>query len=128
MNTCSLCTMQNDPELDPKQIGRVSSDFVKVAESLKEASYAIRKQGFSELPIFPMCQVHQPIGQVLIEAFQAENDWHYFASFLEEFTQRGLIDDEKIFKASYKDPDEFCCLFVIDQEFTNFVFVPYPND
>ncbi|MEO1257045.1 MAG: hypothetical protein AAFY41_19490, partial [Bacteroidota bacterium] len=31
---------------------------------------------FSAYPVFPMCQVPQPVGQVLIEAFQAENDWH----------------------------------------------------
>ena len=120
--------MQNDPELDPKQLGRISSDFVKVSEPLREASYAIRKNDFSKFPIFPMCQVNQPIGQILVEAFQAENDWHYYASFLEEFVQRGLISDEKIFKENFKDPDEFCCLFVIDQEFTNFVFVPFPID
>ena len=47
--------------------------------------------------------------------------------FVEEFTQRGLIADEKIFKESFKDPDEFCCLFVVDEQFTNFVFVPISN-
>lgn len=120
--------MQNDPELNPKYLGEISSDFVKISESLKEASYAIRKQGFSEYPVFAMCQVSQPIGQVLVEAFQAENRWHYNASFMEEFIQRGLIADEKVFKDNYKDPDEFCCLFVIDEVFTNFVFVPYPVD
>ena len=120
--------MQNDPELDPKYLGSISSDFVKVAESLKEASYAIRKNEFSDFPIFPMCQVSQPIGQVLMEKFQAENDWHYYASFLEEFVQRGIIENEEAFKGSYKDADEFCCLFVIDQSFTNFLFIPYPVD
>lgn len=120
--------MQNDPELDPKYLGQISSDFVKVSESLKEASYAIRKQGFSEHPVFPMCKISQPIGQVLMEAFQAENDWHYYASFMEEFTQRGIVDNEKIFKENYKNADEFCCLFVIDEQFTNFVFIPYPVD
>ena len=120
--------MQNDPELDPKYLGKISADFVKVSESLKEASYAIRRQEFSKFPVFPMCQVDQPIGQVLMERGQAENDWHYFDSFIEEFVQRGLIEDEKIFKESFKDPDEYCCLFVIDQQFTNFVFVPFPID
>ncbi|MEP5613093.1 MAG: hypothetical protein ABJP45_12630 [Cyclobacteriaceae bacterium] len=120
--------MENDPELDPKYLGSISSDFVKVFEPLREASYAIRKQGFSDHPIFPMCQVNQPIGQVLMEKYQAENDWHYYASFLEEFVQRGVVENEEIFKGNYKDPDEFCCLFVIDEKFTNFVFVPFPVD
>lgn len=120
--------MQNDPELNPKYLGQISSDFVKVSETLREASYAIRKQDFSEYPVFAMCKIGQPIGQMLVERGQSENDWHYFASMMEEFTQRGLIADEKIFKENYKDPDEFCCLFVIDEEFTNFVFVPFPID
>ena len=57
-------------------------------------------------------------------------DWNYFASFLDEFVQRELIAKEKEedFKGNYKDPDEFCCLFVIDKEFTRFVFIPYPED
>lgn len=120
--------MQNDPELDPKYLGKISSDFVKVAESLKEASYAIRKNEFSSFPVFAMCQIAQPIGQLLVERGQAENDWNYFASMAEEFVQRGLIADEKVFKERYKDPDEYCCLFVIDEQFTNFVFVPFPID
>ena len=32
------------------------------------------------------------------------------------------------FVEAYKDPDEFCCLFVVDKEFTRFVFIPYPED
>jgi len=120
--------MQNDPELDPKYLGKISSDFVKVSEPLREASYAIRKNDFSSYPVFPMCQIVQPIGQLLMEQGQAENDWNYFASFMEEFVQRGLIADEQIFKQNFKDPDEFCCLFVIDEQFTNFVFVPFPID
>ena len=40
--------MENDPELDPKYLGKISSDFVKVAEYMKEASYQIRKREFSD--------------------------------------------------------------------------------
>ena len=48
----------------------------------------------------------------------------------DEFLQRGIIVPDKTedFKDAYKDPDEFCCLFVIDLQFTNFVFIPYPED
>ena len=120
--------MENDPELNPKFLGQISSDFVKVAETLKEASYAIRKRGFSEHPIFPVCQVDQPIGSLLLEKGQAENAWQYYASFMEEFEQRGLIEKKEPFQQSYKTPDEFCCLFIVDPEFTNFLYIPYPID
>ena len=122
--------MHNDPELSGRYLGTISSDFVKVSDTLKEASYQIRKRGISEYPIFPVCKEEQPIGQIILAQHQVGTEWNYYASFMDEFTQRGLIDTDKQaeFKEAYKEPDEFCCLFVIDKEFTNFVFIPYPED
>lgn len=120
--------MQNDPELSGKYLGTISRDFVKVSDTLKEASYQIRKRGFSDYPIFPVCKVDQPIGQLLIDSATGQTEWKYYASYLDEFVQRDLVEQEDDFKAAYKDPDEFCCLFVVDTEFTNFVFIPFPED
>jgi hypothetical protein len=120
--------MHNSPELDPKFLGKISTDFIKVADQLKEAAYQIKKRGFSDFPIFPISKTEIPIGSLLYEKGQFENDWIYNASFMEEFLQRELIEKEDEFKQVYKDPDEYCCLFVVDQEFTNFTFIPYPID
>lgn len=120
--------MQNDPTLNPKYLGKISSDFVKVSEYLKEASYLIRKKGFSEYPVFPVSKEDVPIGQLLYEKGKLENEWNYYASFMEEFAQRQLIAEEAKFKEAYKDPDEYCCLFIVDREFTNFLFIPFPED
>ncbi|HRI79804.1 MAG TPA: hypothetical protein PLR06_09750 [Cyclobacteriaceae bacterium] len=121
--------MTNDPELSGKYLGTISNDFVKVADTLKEASYQIRKSGF-DFPIFPIAHSDQPIGQILIKNSDMSLEWSYYASFLDEFLQRELVAKEKEedFKRTYKDPDEFCCLFVIDKEFTRFVYIPYPED
>lgn len=121
--------MENDPEVNGKYLGKISGDFVKVADTLKEASYQIRKRGF-EYPIFPICREPQPIGQILFEQKTHGTEWDYYASFLDEFVQRELVVKDKIddFKTAYKDPDEFCCLFVVDPEFTRFLFIPYPVD
>jgi len=123
--------MHNDPELDGKYLGTISQDFVIVSDTLKEASYLIRKRGFSEYPIFPIGKdADIPIGQLLIDKHDVATVWYYNASFLDEFVQAKLIDSDKedTFKKSFKDPDEFCCLFVIDGAFTRFVFIPYPED
>ena len=120
--------MHNDPELSGKYLGTISKDFVKVADSIKEASYQIRSRGFSDFPIFPVCKEEQPIGQLLIDKDKLHLDWNYYATYIDEFLQRGLIEKADDFKSAYKDPDEFCCLFVVDKEFTNFVFIPYPED
>lgn len=121
--------MENDPELSGKYLGTISADFVKVADTLKEASYRIRKGGF-DFPVFPISKEQIPVGQLLIDREGASLIWNYYISFLDEFVQRGLVDKEKeeSFKVNFKDPDEFCCLFVVDEQFTNFVFIPYPED
>lgn len=126
----SIFTMNNDPELNGKYLGTITSDFAAVSDNLKEASYQIRKRDFSDYPIFPISKVEIPIGQLLIGRTELGSQWNYYASFLDEFVQRKLIDAEKVeeFKSTYKNPDEFCCLFVVDPAFTKFLYVPYPED
>ncbi len=121
--------MFNDPELNGKYLGTISQDFVKVSDTLKEASYQIRKAGF-EFPIFPITKEQLPIGQVLIPGGPLNLQWNYYASYLDEFLQRELVapDKEEEFKNAYKDPDEFCCLFVVDDGFASFVYIPFPED
>jgi hypothetical protein len=104
----------NDPELDGKYLGTISQDFVNVADTLKDASYQIRKAGFA-YPIFPISKESIPIGQPLIRKGEMDLAWNYYASYLDEFVQRELVakDKENEFTNTYKDPDEFCCLFLI---------------
>lgn len=120
----------NDPELSGKYLGTISRDFVKVADFLKEAAYLVRKRGFSEFPIFPISKEELPIGQLLYKKGQLDLEWNYNITYLDEFVQRKIVDESKVeeFKKAYKDPDEFCCLFVVDGAFTSFTFIPYPED
>lgn len=122
--------MQNDPELSGKYLGSITQDFVVVSDTLKEASYQIRKRGFSDHPIFAISKIDLPIGTLLIGKTDLATNWNYNASYLDEFVQRELIGPDKVeeFKSTYKDPDEFCCLFVVDDGFTNFVYIPYPEE
>lgn len=122
--------MNNDPELDGKYLGTITQDFVKVSDNLKEASYQIRSRKFSKHPIFALSKDEISIGQLLIKKNELENKWNYSASYLDEFVQRDLVQakNKDIFEAAYKNPDEFCCLFVVDKEFTKFMFIPYPED
>lgn len=122
--------MHNDPELSGKYLGSITEDFVVVSDTLKEASYQIRKRGFSDHPIFAISKIDLPIGTLLIGKADLATNWNYYASYLDEFVQRELIGPEKVeeFKGAYKDPDEFCCLFVVDDGFTNFVYIPYPEE
>ncbi|MGY6741110.1 MAG: hypothetical protein ACXIUQ_00130 [Cecembia sp.] len=120
----------NDPELSGKYLGTITKDFVQIAEVLKEASYQVRSRKFSEFPIFPISKEEQPIGQLFMGKTEKGLDWNYYITYLDEFVQRKLIAEELLedFKKAYKNPDEFCCLFVMDKEFTSFVYIPYPED
>ncbi len=129
-NENSLLDDANSPELDRKLLGRLSEDFIKVADQLKEASYQIRKRGFSDFPIFVVSQSPGEIGALLFRAGELGVEWSYRASFLQEFTDRELIGGTavELFRENYRNPDEFCCMFVLHHEFAGFVFIPYPED
>lgn len=120
--------MENDPELSGKYLGTITKDFAVISETLKDASYQIRVRKFSDYPVFPVSKLDIPIGQLLIGKRELALEWNFYASYLDEFIQRKLVENEEGFKAAYKNPEEFCCLFVVDQEFTKFLFIPYPED
>ncbi|MFT2008078.1 hypothetical protein ACMA1I_05335 [Pontibacter sp. 13R65] len=122
--------MENDPELNGKYLGTISKDFVVVAETLREASYQVRKRQISKYPIFVFSRTQVPVGSLFLAKEELALEWDISASYLEDFVQRKLVAEDKTeeFIAAYKDPDEFCCLFVVDQDFTNFVFIPFPED
>lgn len=120
----------NDPELNGKYLGTITKDFATVSDTLKEASYQIRKREISKYPIFIFARQEVSLGGLLVNADELNLEWHVFASYLEMLVQQRVIGLEKVedFQQTYKDADEYCCLFVLDEEFTNFVYVPYPED
>ena len=120
----------NSPDVNRKVLGQISEDFIKVADNLKETSYQIRKRGFSEHPVFVVTKQTVDLGTLLFDYQELDNQYIYRASFLDEFIQRNLVGVESIelFKENYKNPDEYACLFVLQGDFTGFVFVPFPED
>lgn len=127
----ALSNAPNSYELDGRYLGSITEDFVKVSELIQEASHQIRQRGFSSYPVFVVSPEKPAIGTLLIAANEMDNNVHFYAaSMLEEFTQREIIgeDGEELFKQTYKDPSEFACIFMVDTNFTRFIFVPYPED
>ena len=122
--------MHNDPELNGKFLGTITQDFVKVSDFLKESSYQIRKRGFSPHPIFVVSEKNVAIGLPLVKRGEKDNEWFYNAALPEHLIEKELLLEETYgeFTKIYKDPEEYCCLFVALPQFTNFVFLPYPED
>jgi len=121
--------MHDDILLNSQYLGTISGDFVKVADKLKEVSYVIRKQGSYSYPVFPVSRVPLSIGALMIEKGEIDNQWRYYVTYLDALVQCGLIAEDKAstFQRSYKNPDEFCCLLVVDANFTKFIYIPYPE-
>ena len=68
--------MQNDPELNGKYLGTISKDFVVVAETLREASYQVRKLDISNDPILVFSPPEVPIGSLFLEREGLPLEWH----------------------------------------------------
>lgn len=122
--------MQNDITLNGKLLGTITEDFVKVSDFIKESSYQIRKRGFSEYPIFIVSKEPIALGSALILANEKDNNWNYNAALPEHLIDKEIIDPEKFdeFVSIYKDPEEYCCLFVVLPNLSNFIFLPFPED
>ncbi|MFS0490402.1 hypothetical protein [Leadbetterella byssophila] len=129
-NENTLMDDANSPEINTKLMGKVSSDFLKVADHLKESSYQIRKREFSKYPVFVVSEKEVELGAMLFQPSDFKTVYYYRASYFEHFLEAGMIGEEsrELFIENYKDPDEYCCLFVIDGEFAGFIYLPYPID
>lgn len=124
--------MENDPELmaQAKFLGSLSSNFAAYAELIREASYQVRKRSISDYPLFIASKVATAVAPFLIEPQLPKHPWGFAVSFLEMLQSSGLVADEQLtdFKQIYKPADEYCCLLVVEPDFVNFVFIPYPNE
>lgn len=118
--------------LDGKYLGKISTDFIQVADKLRESSYIIRERGGYAFPIFILSFTPIDLGILLINVEEMQNQGYYYATYLDALLQAQLIAPDKAadFQAAYKDPDEFCCLLVLDltQGFAKFLYIPYPVD
>ena len=122
--------MENkDNDLDYKEIGIITSDFVKVSDQLKLTCSKIISNNFSKFPIIIMSMDEISIGSLLISKGELlDNKWKYYASYLELLTEKKFISNSKKFIKNYKNSNEFCCLLVIFNNNSKIIYIPYPED
>jgi hypothetical protein len=92
---------------------------------LGQASDVILDEGVSKYPIFIVHQQVLEMGILLIEA-GSKFTWSVNASTLEEFVTKELIFMDKVqdFIFTYKNPEEYLCLFVLSELGAQFIFIP----
>ncbi len=90
-----------------------------------QAADVILNEHVSKYPIFIVHQQELEMGVLLIEAGQ-KFKWSVQASTLEEFVTKDLIFMEKApeFIETYKNPEEYLCLFVLSELGAQFIYIP----
>jgi len=96
-------------------------------ESIHEVAIEIMVEGLSKYPIFIAHQHELNLGELILDRNDLNTDWSIHASTLEEFTEKGVIKKalKERFIQSYKNPNEFMCVFVVVPEGANFIYYPY---
>ncbi|MBS1521173.1 MAG: hypothetical protein JST50_09260 [Bacteroidetes bacterium] len=96
-------------------------------ESIHEVAIEIMVEGLSSYPIFIAYQHIVKLGELILDRDDLNMEWSINASTLEEFVEKGVIKKElqERFTKTYKNPQDFMCLFVIVPEGANFVYFPY---
>lgn len=113
------------PQESPLLLLKKDLDLYK--DTLRQVGLDIRLEGLSEQPIFIAHQHEVSIGEIILDRKELGTEWTIQVSTFEEFMSRGIIQESKkdVFLYSYKNPDEFACVFVVVPEGANFVFIPY---
>lgn len=105
----------------------LTSDFNRFSKVLKSASKTILTEDVSKYPIFIVHRHIVNMGIPLIDPEKSGSKWSFNASTLEEFVSKNLIESSKVddFKKIYKNPELYICLFVLEKDDANFIFIPY---
>lgn len=96
-------------------------------ESIREVALEIIMEGLSEYPIFVAHQHQINLGELILDRHDLNTEWSIHASTMEEFVEKGVIKEilKERFINSYKNPNEYMCVFVVVPEGANFVYFPY---
>jgi hypothetical protein len=123
---------ENSQEETKKESPLVSleKDLKLYSESMHEVALEIMVEGLSRYPIFVAHQHEVTLGEMILDRRDLNTEWTIQASTLEEFVEKGIIKDvlKERFLKTYKNPNDFMCIFVIVPEGANFVYYPYPKD
>jgi hypothetical protein len=105
----------------------LETDLKFFNESIREVAVEIMVEGLSNYPIFIAHRHELKLGELILDRHDLHTEWSIHASTLEEFVEKGVIKEilKDRFIKTYKNPNDYMCLFVVVPEGANFVFYPY---
>ena len=105
----------------------LNKDLKFYKNSIEEVSKDIRREGFSEFPIFIASVFHNALGELILDGQEMGRTYSIMASTLEELVKQDIIPEDKqaFFKENFKNPEEFACVLLLTTKTQQFVFYPY---
>jgi hypothetical protein len=105
----------------------IIESFIKPFKGImSQAADVIVTEDVSRYPIFIMFQSEASIGIPIVTREQHGTEWNVYASTLEEFYTKKLIETDKVddFRKLYQKHADELCVFMLSEEGANFVFLP----
>ena len=93
---------------------------------MEEAVDMLLQNEITNYPIFVAHQQEFEMGIVLADREKVQGNWTIHITTLEEFVSKQIINQNKVndFKATYKNPESFLCVFVLSELGAQFIFLP----
>jgi hypothetical protein len=122
-----LNEQNNEEKKKESPLLSLEKDLKLYNESMREVAVEIMVEGLSNYPIFIAHQHEVKLGEPILDRYDLNTEWSINASTLEEFVEHNVIKKEleARFLKTYKNPNDFMCLFVVVPEGANFVYYPY---
>jgi hypothetical protein len=98
-------------------------------DSIKEVALEIIENGISEYPIFVAHKNTISLGEMILNMDDFEREWSVNATIIDELIEKNIIAKDKSgeFKKIFKDPKQNICIFLVTEEYANFIFIPYKS-
>lgn len=119
-------------QLDEDLYNSLHDDLEICRDYIHQIAMGMIKGNVSKYPIFIAMQgdIDVDLGLPIISRNDLDISWSFGASHLEDFVNKGIIGEQKSndFIKAYKNPLEFMCVFVLQNEQGSFVFMPYERN
>lgn len=118
--------------LDEEIYKSLHDDLEICRDYIRQISLGMIKGEVTKYPIFVATRGENDvdIGLPIVNRADFDISWNFNASHLEEFVSKGVVVRDKAndFIKAYKNPQEFMCVFVAEEEAMSFVFMPYERN
>lgn len=110
-----------------KELNALEEELKEFSGQLLEISRELLKEKFTVHPIFIAHRTEVYIGQLLLDATEYDVPYSISVGTLEEFTEAGLIQKDRLkaFREAFGDPLKAMCVFWVIGDNARYILVPF---